>query len=127
MQYLIGLCVLLVIICVWALYRLRQMRTACRRRETGEHWDGDFLRQLDAWERERLVKTTERIRISLELNESASQLLNELCEWLGMSRCDVLRNAIVLYHFTSAKRQEGKEVSILVSGEDEETESVDLA
>lgn len=127
MQYLIGLCALLVIICVWALYRLRQMRTANRRQKNSKHWDVDFLRQLDVWERESITKATERIRMSIELNEKASQALNELCEWLGMSRCDVLRNAFVLYHFVEAKRQEGKEVSIHISCDGGETESVDLA
>lgn len=127
MSYLIGLCAFLVIVCVWLLYRLRRMRTGCRNENKGTRWDEDFMRQLDAWEGKRLAEAKERIRITLELNESASQLLTELCEWLGASRCDALRNALVLYHFVEAKRQEGKEVHIAISDDGGETENVELA
>lgn len=93
----------------------------------GNDWSDEFQKQLDEWEKKHVIGKVECIKIGIEFNERASQMLNELCEWRKESRCDALRKGMVLYHFVEAKRQEGTEVFICIRKESEEDEYLDLS
>lgn len=103
--YLVVLWVLMIIACIWPLYRLRRMRKTSTCQTNNVDWSCDFLRQLDTWERERCIKTVERIRIGIKFDERASSMLANLCEWTSKGRLDVLGMALVIYYCMEEERR----------------------